>query len=65
MITYQQGLNMASLMKDKDHEIRDAIFKCMQEDHGVVALRFSDEGRTMEVEILNEPYDDNVRVFPG
>jgi len=56
---------MASLMKDKDHEIRDAIFKCMQENHGVVALRFSDEGRTMSVEILDEPYDDNVRVFPG
>jgi diphthamide synthase subunit DPH2 len=61
---YEQGLHMAQLMKQKDLEIRRAILKVQQAGYGVVALRFTDEGREMAIEILDEPYDDNVRVYP-
>jgi hypothetical protein len=62
---YQQSIRMARHMKKKDDQIRTAIDKCIEEHHGVVALKFRDQGREMEIEILDEPYDDNVRVYPG
>lgn len=52
-------------MKQQNDAIIKAIEKVQADQHGVVALRFSDEGRSMEIEILDEPYDPNVRVFPG
>jgi hypothetical protein len=52
-------------MQDRDPEIREAIEETMVAQHGVVALRFSDAGREMVIEILDEPYDGNVRVYPG
>ena len=62
---YPQGLRMARLMKKNDDRIRTAIDKTIHEQHGVVALRFYDHGRGLDIEILDEPYDDNVRVYPG
>ena len=62
---FQQGMRMARQMKKKDAYIRTAIDKCVSENHGVVALKFSDKGRHMEIEILDEPFDTDVRVYPG
>lgn len=58
-------LRMARGMKDKDAEIQRAIRRVQKKGHGVVALRFAKQGRYMEIEILDEPYDSNVRVYPG
>lgn len=65
MITYDQGLRMARTMKAEDSKIQRAIRKTMKDGHGVVALRFTDDGRYMEIEIMDEPFDPNVRVYPG
>lgn len=65
MMTYEQGLRMARLMKDEDGKIRRAIKKVQDKQHGVVALKFADGCRKLHIEILDEPYDDNVRVYPG
>ena len=62
---FEQAKRMAQWMKAKDLEIRRAILQVQQAQHGVVALRFTDQAREMEIEILDEPYDDNVRVYPG
>lgn len=62
---YDQGLRMARWMKKEDEAIRAAIEKTQEDQHGVVALRFSDQGRQMTIEILDEPYDENVRIYPG
>ena len=62
---YEQGLRMARWMKKEDKAIVKAIEKTQKDNHGVVALRFSNDCREMEIEILDEPYDDNVRVYPG
>lgn len=59
------GLRMAHHMKEQDTNIQAAIMQCQGTKHGVVALKFSNEGREMAIEILDEPYDDNVRVYPG
>lgn len=64
-LDYEQGLNMARWMKKNDMKIRVAIGKTMAEQHGVVALKFTDNGKKAAIEILDEPFDDNVRVFPG
>ena len=62
---YETGLNMAKMMKAEDHRIRQAIRQCEQARHGVVALKFTDQGTRMRVEILDEPYQSDVRVYPG
>lgn len=59
------GLRMAQKMKELDPEIKAAIFQCQANEHGVVALKFSNEGREMAIEILDEPFGDDVRVYPG
>jgi hypothetical protein len=64
-LEYNQALRMARWMKAKNDEITLAILDVQKANYGVVALRFSDEGRQMEIEILNEPFDPNVRVYPG
>lgn len=64
-LDYQHYLRMAQAMKTRDPEIREAIEKTMAEQHGVVALKFSDAGREMAIEILDEPFEDSVRVYPG
>jgi len=65
MISYGHGLNMAHLMKTRGEEIKTEILKCQTAGHGVVALKFSNEGRDMEIEVLDEPYENDVRVYPG
>lgn len=62
---YDTALGMARTMKEKDAEIHRAIRKCMNAKHGVVALQFSNKGRDLKVVILDESYDENVRVYPG
>jgi hypothetical protein len=52
-------------MKREEEPIRQAILKVQAAQHGVVALRFSNDCQEMAIEILDEPYDDNVRVYPG
>lgn len=64
-LDYEQGLRMARWMKRSNDEIVLAIKKTQAAQHGVVALRFSNECRDMKIEILDEPFDGNVRVFPG
>jgi hypothetical protein len=64
-LDYDQALRMARGMKIKDAEIQRAIRKVQKAKHGVVALRFAKQGRYMEIEILDEAYDANVRVYPG
>jgi phage host-nuclease inhibitor protein Gam len=64
-MTYEQGLAMARLMKAYDEQIKDAILLTQQAQHGVVALKFSEGGTQLRVEILDEPYQDDVRVYPG
>lgn len=56
---------MAQWMKREEEPIRQAILKVQAAQHGVVALRFSNDCQEMAIEILDEPYDDNVRVYPG
>lgn len=58
-------LRMARFMHDREHEIQRAIRKAQRARHGVVALRFSHNARRMEIEIEDEPYRDDVRVYPG
>jgi hypothetical protein len=58
-------MRMAHWMKDQDKEIVAAIHQTMKDNHGVVALKFRDGCREMDIEILDEPFDDNVRVYPG
>jgi hypothetical protein len=65
VLDYEKGLQIARLMKARNSEIIQAIRKVKAANHGVVALKFSNGGREMEIVILDEPYDDNVRVFPG
>lgn len=65
MIAWETGLRMAQHMKDQDESIKAAIIQVQAAKHGVVALKFANEGRDMEIEILDEPFDDNVRVYPG
>lgn len=64
-MTYEQGLRMARYMKDKADEITEAIKETQAVNYGVVALKFSNGGREMRIEILDEPFDPNVKVFPG
>ena len=61
---WEQGLRMAKWMQEHDPEIKAAIFQCQANEHGVVALKFSNEGRSGEIEILDEPFGDDVRVYP-
>lgn len=63
MKDYEEYLAMATQMKAKDIEIRKAIRRVQRAQHGVVALRFHDHGTRMEIVILDEPYEDNVRVY--
>jgi hypothetical protein len=65
MTEYDHFLHMARAMKAGDDEIRAAIYKVTEAQHGVVALVFSNHGRDMEIQILDEPFDSNVRVYPG
>jgi hypothetical protein len=65
MLSYEQGIRMAQKMKEYDPEIQRAIRKTMKAKHGVVALKFQRDCRELEIEILDEPFDDNVRVYPG
>lgn len=62
---WEEGLRMANWMKEQDTNIKAAILQCLANQRGVVALKFSNECREMEIEILDEPYEDNVRVYPG
>ena len=62
---YESGLRMARWMTDEDGTIKKAIAKCQADNYGVVSLRFTDDCRYMEVEILLEPYEDSVRVYRG
>lgn len=64
-LEYEHSLNIARNMKEYDTEIRVAIRQVNQDKHGVVALRFSDQGRNMKIEILDEPLNDNVLIYPG
>jgi len=64
-LSYEEGLRMARLMKEHDLSIRKAIEETIAANHGVVALRFTDGCREMTVEVLDEPFDPNVRIYPG
>jgi hypothetical protein len=64
-LSYEQALRMARTMKAEDARIQRTIRKCAERGHGVVALRFTHNGKYMEIEIEDEPYDDNVKVYPG
>ena len=59
------ALRMAELMTEMDAEIREAILTTQRAGHGVVALRFSDGATRMDIEILDETPDGNVRIYPG
>jgi hypothetical protein len=61
----QHFLRMARHMKASAEEVKAAILKTQAAGHGVVALRFSNAGRNMEIEVLDEPFEPNVRVYPG
>lgn len=62
---YETGINIAKNFKAHDKDIRRAIKKCEKAQHGVVALRFRQQGKVMSLEILDEPYESDVRVYPG
>jgi hypothetical protein len=63
-VNEEQGLRMAHHMKSRGDEITAAIRQTQADQHGVVALVFTDDCRAMEVRILDEPYEPNVRIFP-
>lgn len=65
MLSYESGLRMATLMKEYDPQIREAIENTHTAQHGVVALKFSNGCRELEIEILDEPLGSDVRIFPG
>jgi hypothetical protein len=65
MIDYDEGLRMAQLMKAKDEEIKEAIYKTQEDGHGVVALKYTQGARYLTIEILDLPYESDVRVYPG
>ena len=58
-------MRMAQKMKEQDESIKVAIMQVQAAEHGVVALKFTNEGREMAIEILDEPYEGDVRVYPG
>ena len=62
---YGQALNMAKVLKKRGNEIRAAIQRAQAEGHGVVELRFSQNGTEMELTVADEPFQPDVRVFPG
>lgn len=62
---YEVAKRMAQQMKEKDWEIRVAIRETTLLKHGIVALKFDDQGSNMEIKILDEPFDPNVRVYIG
>ena len=64
-LDYAQALRMAELFKARGDEVKEAIEECQGVNYGVVALKFSNGCREMEIEILNEPYEPDVRVYPG
>jgi hypothetical protein len=62
---YNHFLHMARNMKARNDDIVAAIYEVQAAQHGVVGLFFSNQGRDMEIRILDEPFDDNVRVYAG
>jgi hypothetical protein len=62
---WEEGLRMAQWMKEQDANIKAAIFQCQANEHGVVALKFTNGCREGRIEILDEPFGDDVRVYPG
>ena len=62
---YNHYLRMARHTKSSHNEILAAINQVMEAQHGVVALVFTNQGRDMEIRILDEPFEENVRMFPG
>lgn len=62
-LTEAQAMRMARHMQERGDEITAAINQCQLKDHGVVALKFSDNCKTMEIETLDEPFEPNVRVY--
>ena len=62
-LDYKKALRMARHMKAHNEDIVAAIEKVTEAQHGVVALRFTQEAKYMEIEILDEPFDPNVKVF--
>ena len=65
MPDYNHFLRMAQHMKASSNDIVAAIEKVQAADYGVVALVFTKGGRKMEIQILDEPFGPNVRLFPG
>jgi hypothetical protein len=62
---YDHFLHIARNMKRYNDEIVAAIQQVQEAQHGVVGLFFTNAGRDMEIRILDEPFDDNVRVYAG
>ena len=59
------ALNMAKTMKAKNDEIIEAIHQTQEANHGVVEVHFSEAGAEASVSIADEPFDPNVRIYPG
>jgi hypothetical protein len=62
-LTYEQGLNMARQMKKRDEEIKKAIRETQLVHYGVVALRFSNDCNDLDIEIMQLPYESDVRIY--
>lgn len=63
-LTYTEALNMARAMKETGDAVRKLIEKCQDANHGVVAMKFTDECTKVQIEVLDEPYEPNVRIYP-
>lgn len=61
----EHATNMANSMKALNEDITVEINKTKEANWGVVALKFANKGRSVQIEVLDEPYEPNVRMYPG
>ena len=62
-LSYTEARNMARVMKRTGEEVRDRIEECQRLNHGVVEMHFTKHCTEVEIVIVDEPYEPNVRIF--
>ena len=63
VMDFEKALDMSTQMKAMSDEVVTAIRQCQAAQWGVVALKYEDG--VLRLETLDEPYEPNVRVYPG
>jgi hypothetical protein len=63
VLSSDEALRMAQLMRARGEEIARLVKVVEVAHHGVVVLRFSDGCRELAVELADEPFTGEVRVY--